>query len=228
MKALVKIAYLMAIGVAAATLAIAPAVTVSAEVPDTNSYWNYLAAMEKVARRQLDGAMQLCRGRSGADAEAAIKEWTETVQPGKYPGSDFNPCSGSGTLVTGKFTVAAANGRAAKLTESGALHTEWNFAARTVSLWFGGDHISLAVSPIAVSVLKASLWSADVRPQAGAPKDGISESMIASGLEAFWRSAREHYPNHSMYDVALQVITGKDEGREMLLDFIRCGKSICE
>lgn len=228
MKALAKIAYRMAIGVAAATLAISPAATVSAEVPDTNSYWNYLAAMEKAARRQLDGAMQVCRGRSGAEAETAIREWTETVQPGKYPGSDFNPCSGSGTLVTGRFTIAAANGRATKLAESGSLHTEWNFAARTVSLWFGGDQISLAVSPIAVSVLKASLWSADVRPQAGAPKDVISESMIVSGLEAFWRSAREHYPNHSMYDVALQVITGRDEGREMLLDFIRCGKSICE
>lgn len=210
------------------TLLVSLTTIVSAEVPDSNSYWKNLSAAEKIAKRYLDGAMQSCRGQSGADADAALKEWTATVQPGKHPGSDFNPCSGSGTLIVGKFTIAASDGRATKLSENGSLQTEWNFRTRMVNLWIGGDHISLSVSPISASVLYVSLGSFGAQKKTAASATNISEGLIISGLETFWRSAHDHYPKHSLYDVALQVITGKDEGREMLLDFIRCGKSICE
>lgn len=213
---------------AGATLVACLATVVSAGVPDTNSYWKNLAAAEKLAKRHLDSAMQSCRGRSGADSEAALKEWNDILQPGKYPGSEFNPCSGSGTLVIGRISIAASEGRAVKLSESASLKTEWNFRVRTINLWIGGDHISLSVSPISASVMKASLGSFTAQGKSGASAAIISESRIISGLEAFWRSAHEHYPKHSLYDIALQVITGKDEGREMLLDFIHCGKSICE
>jgi len=195
-----------------------------AEIPDTNSYWRNFAAAEKVAKRHLDGAMQSCRAKNDLEAQAILKEWQSSLQKDKYPGSDFNPCSGSGSLVADKITVAAQNGKATSLTEKGAVKTEWDFLARTVKLWFDGDLISLSIGPISVSVLSASFTSPDAQQQFA----GISEERIISGLEAFWRSAHEHYPNHSMYDIALQVITGSKEGREMLLDFIRCGRSLCK
>lgn len=220
-----RIVFAMASG---ATLVACLATVVSAEVPDTNSYWKNLSAAEKVAKRYLDGVMQSCRGRSGADAEAALKEWNAAVQPTKYPDSEFNPCSGTGTLVVGNTSIVAFNGRAIKLSEGGSLQTEWDLRAHTVRLWFGGDHISIAIAPISVSIQRASLGFFNARGQSGFSETSISESLIISGLEAFWRSAHDRYPNHSMYDVALQVITGKDEGQEMLLDFIRCGKSLCE
>lgn len=200
----------------------------SAEVPDTNSYWKNMSAAEKVAKRYLDDAMQSCRGLSGVEAEAALKNWNIVLQPGKYSGSDFNPCSGSGTLVSDKIRIAASGGRAIKLYENSSLQTEWNFRSRTINLWYGGDHISLSVGPISTSVVKASLASLTAQEKSGTSAEIISEGRIVSGLEAFWRSAHDHYPKHSLFDIALQVITGKDEGREMLHDFIRCGKSICE
>ncbi|MBC7964136.1 MAG: hypothetical protein H7Y05_14480 [Steroidobacteraceae bacterium] len=204
------------------------ATTVAAQVPDTNSYWKNFTVIEKQAKRLLDGALQSCRGRSGAEAEAALREWKASLQPEKYPGSEFNPCSGSGTLVTGKTTLVASNGIAIRLSENGPLQTEWDLRARTVKLWYGGDHISFSINPISVSLLRASLVFSSTQGQYLPATATISEGQIISGLEAFWRSAHEHYPTHSMYDVALQVITGKDQGREMLLDFIRCGKSICD
>ena len=80
---------------------------------------------------------------------------------------------------------------------------------------------------ISASVLNATLASFGSQPQS-APPAYISEAQVIKGLEAIWHSARDLYPNHSLYDVARQVITGKDEGRELLRDFIRCGKSICD
>ena len=219
---------IIAVTATAALLLAASATTVAAQVPDTNSYWKNFTAIEKQAKRLLDGALQSCRGRSGAEAEAALKKWESSVQPEKYPGSEFNPCSGSGTLVTGKTTLVASNGIAIRLSESGPLQTEWDLRARTLKLWYGGDHISLSINPISVSILRTSLVFSNAQGQYLPATATISEGQIISGLEAFWRSAHDHYPNHSMYDVALQVITGKDEGREMLLDFIRCGKSLCD
>jgi hypothetical protein len=218
----------IALSAAAAILVASLATNLAAEVPDTNSYWKNLAAIEKQAKQLLDGARQSCRGRSGAEAEAVLKEWKLSLQKFKYPGSEFDPCSGSGTLVVGSTVIAASNGRALKLTEKGDPQTEWDFRVRTVKLWHDGDLISLSISPISVSVLRASLGSFGAQPKSRLPAADISEALIIGGLETIWRAARDHYPTHSMYDVALQVITGKDEGREMLLDYISCGKSICD
>lgn len=199
----------------------------SAGVPDTYTYWKNLSAMEKVAKQHLGVAQQVCR-RSGNEAEAALKEWKSSLQSGKYSGSDFNPCSGSGTLVADTLFITAVNGRALRLTEKGNLQTDWDFRAHTIRLWYGGDLISLSASPISASIVNASLTSFGTNGKSGPALENFSEEQIIVGLETIWRSARAHYPNHSLYDVALQVITGKDEGREMLLDYIRCGKSICE
>lgn len=218
---------LITLTTAAAALVACLATAATAEVPDTNSYWKNLAAAEKLGKRYLDEARQNCRGRRGGEAEAALNEWKSSLQPAKYPGSDFNPCSGSGTLLASKISIIASNGRALKLTERGNLHTEWDFRKSTVKLWYGGDLIVLSIRPISASVQKASLASFGSQPKSAPPSE-ISEARIISGLEAIWNSARNLYPNHSLYDVAQQVITGKDEGREMLLDFIRCGKSICD
>ncbi|MSN25309.1 MAG: hypothetical protein GJV46_05495 [Geobacter sp.] len=207
----------------AAILPLTLATAAPAEVPDTNSYWKNFAAAEKEAKHHLDDAMQSCRGKNDLEAQAILKEWQSSLQKDKYPGSDFNPCNGSGSLVADKTTVAAISGRAVKMIEKGTVQTEWDFRARTVKLWFGGDLISLSIGPISVSVLNASLAPHGAQKQF----DRISEEQIISGLEAFWRSAHEHYPNHSMYEIALQVITGRNEGREMLYDFIRCGRSLC-
>lgn len=212
---------------AAAALVACLASLATAEVPDTNSYWKNLAAAEKLAKQHLDQARRSCRGRSGNQAEMALEEWKSSLQTTHYPGSDFNPCSGSGTLLAGKISIIASNGRALKLTERGDLHTEWDFRNSTVKLWYCGDLIALSIRPISASVQKASLASFVSQPKSAPPAD-ISEARIISGLEGIWNSARNLYPNHSLYDVAQQVITGKDEGREMLLDFIRCGKSICD
>lgn len=216
------------LAVAIALITTISSTAASASVPDTNSYWKNFSSMEKLAKKHLDGAMQTCRGRSGADAEAILNVWNASTQAKSYPGSEFNPCNGSGTLVVGQTSVVASNGRAIKLSYRDHLHTEWDFRARTVKLWYSGDLISLSVSPISVSILNASLGSFGSHGQSGPATTSINESQIISGLEAFWRSVHDHYPTHSMYDIAQQVITGKDEGREMLLDFIHCGKSICE
>lgn len=221
---------IIAVMATGALLATGLAASASAAVPDTNSYWKNLAAIEKQARQHLDGAMQACRGRSADQAASTLKEWEASQRSGKYSGSSFDPCSGSGTLVIGKTSIEASNGRASRLTESGDPQVEWDFRTRNVNLWCSGDMISLSINPISVSIQRASLVfsEAPVRSGPAKPLAVIDENLIISGLEAFWRSAHEHYPNHSMYDVALQAITGKDEGREMLLDFIRCGKSLCD
>lgn len=219
--------YKRSIAPAAAALVALLAANAAAEVPDTNCYWKNLAVVEKQAKRHLDEAGQSCRGRSGIEAEKALIKWKSSLQSLKYPGSDFNPCSGTGTLLAGSISINASNGRPLKLTEKGDLHTEWDFRARTVKLWYGGDLIFLSIKPISASVMKASLASFGRQPESAPPAD-ISEAQVIKGLEAIWHSARELYPKHSLYDVARQVITGKDEGRELLRDFIRCGKSICD
>lgn len=208
---------------AAVTLLLVSSI-VFAEVPDTNSYWKILVKVQKQARQHLNDAMSSCSNLSASEAEVSLKEWESSVQAARFPGSKFNPCSGSGTLVDGNIIIVASEGRALKLSGKGAFQSEWDFQARTVKLGFNGDLISLSINPISVSVLNVSLGSYGARKQ----PDSLSEKQIITGLESFWRSAHDRYPNHSMYDVALQVITEKDEGREMLLDFIRCGKSICE
>lgn len=220
-----RIIVVMATG---ALLVAALATIASAAVPDTNSYWKNLAAIEKQARQHLDGAMQACRSRSAEQAASILKEWETSQRSGKYSGSSFDPCSGSGNLVVGRTSITASNGRPLQLTENGDPQVEWDFRTRTVNLWCSGDLISLAVSPISVSVRRASLSSFGVQKKPGTSTENVGEELIIGGLEAFWRSAHDHYPNHSMYDVALQAITGKDEGREMLFDFIRCGKSLCD
>ncbi len=126
--------------------------------------------------------------------------------------------------MDGNIIIVASDGRALKLSGKGVFQSEWDFQDHTVKFEYNGDLISLSISPISVSVLNASLGSHGARKQ----PVRLREKQIISGLESFWRSAHDRYPNHSMCDVALQVVTGKDEGREMLLDFIRCGKSICE
>lgn len=228
MQQIMNCKQIFAVIAAGAILAACLVTRVNAEVPDTNSYWKNLSAAEKVAKRYLDDAMQSCRGLSGVEAEAALKNWNTVLQPTRYTGSEFNPCSGSGTLIFDRIRIAASDGRAIKLSENASLQTEWDFRARTINLWFGGDHISLSVSPISASVVKASLGSLTAQGKPGTSAAIISEERIVSGLEAFWRSAHVHYPKHSLFDISLQVIIGKDEGREMLNDFIRCGKSICE
>lgn len=199
-----------------------------AEVPDTNTYWKNLAAAEKSAKSHLDAAMQGCRSLNYAEAEEYLKGWTAAAVSGKHGSPDFNPCTGNGALVTDKYSMEASSGRPIVLTENGKLRTEWNFRTRAINLRYGDDLISLLTGPISASITKASFGSLGFQDSAGTAAEKISETAIISGIEKLWRSAHDYYPKHSLYDVALQVITGKDEGREMLLDFIRCGKSICK
>lgn len=199
-----------------------------AEVPDTNTYWKNLAGAEKNAKSYLDSAMQGCRSLNYAEAEAYLKGWTAAAVSGKHGSPDFNPCTGNGTLVTDKYSVEASSGRPIVLTEKGPVQSEWNFRTRTINLRYGGDLISISAGPISALVTKASLGSLSAQGNSGSAAGKIGEESIIGGIEKFWRSAHDYYPKHSLYDVALQVITGKDEGREMLLDFIRCGKSICQ